>query len=49
MAYYDKFGESGYEDFFKIVYQYVFELRLELAHSPISYGRFPHSITLSKK
>lgn len=32
MAYYDKFGEAGYEEFFKIVYQYVFQLRLELVH-----------------
>ena len=31
VAYYDKFGDAGYNDFFKIAYQYVFQLRLELS------------------
>ena len=29
VAYYDKFGKDGYETFFKIAYQYVFQVRLE--------------------
>lgn len=32
IAYYDKFGETDYEEYFKVVYQYVFQLRRELTH-----------------
>lgn len=31
VAYYDKYGDLGYNDFFKIAYQYVYQLRIELA------------------
>jgi len=31
VAYYDKFGQTAYKDFFKVAYQYVFQLRLELS------------------
>lgn len=31
VAYYDKFGDEGYEDYFKIMYQYVFQIRKELS------------------
>lgn len=30
MAYYDKFGDMGYAEFFRVVYQYVYQVRLEL-------------------
>lgn len=30
VAYFDKFGETQYPEFFKIAYQYVYQLRLEL-------------------
>ncbi len=31
VAYYDKFGETFYEEFFSIIYQYVFQLRFDLS------------------
>ena len=30
VSYYDKFGKEGYEEFFKIAYQYVYQIRFEL-------------------
>lgn len=32
VAYYDKFGDTHYEEFFNIVYQFVYQLRIYLGH-----------------
>lgn len=31
VSYYDKFGDDSYREFFKVVYQYVYQLRFELS------------------